>query len=94
VSTDELNADLLLLVDSFVYLFFSSFFLHWPRSIFFSLTIYRQQQHIERVKNWLERRNRDIDHRLQVEERRRKRDQEIKVREEKNKQTNTIDDYR
>jgi hypothetical protein len=40
---------------------------------------YRQQQQIERVKKWLQLRNRDTDHRSQVEERRRKREEETKV---------------
>ena len=48
------------------------------RSIFL-LDICRQQQQLERVKKWLQLRNRDIDHRAQVEERRRKREEEIKV---------------
>ena len=41
--------------------------------------IYRQQQQLERVQKWLELRNRDTDHRSQVEERRRKREEEAKV---------------
>jgi hypothetical protein len=43
------------------------------------LYIYRQQQQLERVKKWLQLRNRDTDHRTQVEERRRKREEEAKV---------------
>jgi len=43
------------------------------------LYIYRQQQQLDRVKKWLQLRNRDTDHRAQVEERRRKRDEEAKV---------------
>jgi hypothetical protein len=41
--------------------------------------IHRQQQQLERVKKWLQLRNRDTDHRTQVEERRRKREEEAKV---------------
>ena len=44
--------------------------------IFFLL---RQQQQLERVKKWLQLRNRDNDHRSQVEERRRRREDEAKV---------------
>jgi len=40
---------------------------------------FRQQQQLERVKKWLQLRNRDIDHRTQVEERRKKREEEAKV---------------
>jgi hypothetical protein len=43
------------------------------------LYIYRQQQQLDRVKKWLQLRNRDTDHRAQVEERRKKRDEEAKV---------------
>ncbi|CAF3965367.1 unnamed protein product [Rotaria sp. Silwood2] len=39
-----------------------------------------QQQQVERVKKWLQLRNRDCDHRLQVEERRRKREEEAKAK--------------
>ncbi|CAF0833826.1 unnamed protein product [Rotaria sordida] len=39
-----------------------------------------QQQHLEKVKKWLELRNRDIDHRSQVEERRKKREEQTKVK--------------
>ncbi|CAF3994045.1 unnamed protein product, partial [Adineta steineri] len=39
-----------------------------------------QQQQLERVKKWLQLRNRDTDHRSQVEERRRKRDEEAKAK--------------
>ena len=39
----------------------------------------RQQQQVERVKKWLQLRNRDSDHRTQVEERRKKREEEAKV---------------
>ena len=40
---------------------------------------FRQQQQLERVKKWLQLRNRDIDHRTQVEERRKKREEEAKA---------------
>jgi hypothetical protein len=43
------------------------------------LYIYRQQQQLERVKKWLQLRNRDTDHRIKVEERRKKREEEAKV---------------
>lgn len=39
-----------------------------------------QQQQLERVKKWLQLRNRDIDHRTQVEERRKKREEEAKAK--------------
>ncbi|CAF3382512.1 unnamed protein product [Rotaria socialis] len=39
-----------------------------------------QQQQVERVKKWLQLRNRDGDHRLQVEERRRKREEEARAK--------------
>ncbi|CAF3376041.1 unnamed protein product [Rotaria sp. Silwood1] len=39
-----------------------------------------QQQHLEKVKKWLQLRNRDTDHRSQVEERRKKREEETKVK--------------
>ncbi len=41
--------------------------------------LYRQQQQLEKVKKWLQLRNRDTDHRTKVEERRRKREEEAKV---------------
>lgn len=41
--------------------------------------LFRQQQQVERVKKWLQLRNRDCDHRVQVEERRKKREEEAKV---------------
>jgi hypothetical protein len=41
--------------------------------------LYRQQQQLERVKKWLQLRNRDTDHRTKVEERRKKREEEAKV---------------
>ena len=44
------------------------------------LGAFRQQQQLERVKKWLQLRNRDTDHRTQVEERRRKREDEAKVK--------------
>ena len=40
---------------------------------------FRQQQQLERMKKWLQLRNRDTDHRTQVEERRKKREEEAKV---------------
>ncbi len=43
------------------------------------MNFFRQQQQVERVKKWLQLRNRDGDHRLQVEERRKKREEEAKV---------------
>ena len=43
------------------------------------LLFFRQQQQLERMKKWLQLRNRDTDHRTQVEERRRKREEEAKV---------------
>jgi hypothetical protein len=43
------------------------------------LYLYRQQQQLERVKKWLQLRNRDTDHRTKVEERRKKREEEAKV---------------
>jgi hypothetical protein len=43
------------------------------------LVLRRQQQQLERVKKWLQLRNRDSDHRSQVEERRKKREEEAKV---------------
>lgn len=43
------------------------------------LFISSQEQQIERVKKWLQLRNRDSDHRVQVEERRRKLEDETKV---------------
>ncbi len=46
----------------------------------FEFIFLRQQQQLERVKKWLQLRNRDNDHRSQVEERRRKRDEEAKVK--------------
>jgi hypothetical protein len=46
---------------------------------FFFFCIHRQQQQLERVKKWLQLRNRDTDHRIKVEERRRKREEETKV---------------
>jgi len=45
----------------------------------FEFIFFRQQQQLERVKKWLQLRNRDNDHRSQVEERRKKRDEEAKV---------------
>lgn len=48
----------------------------WRNILLFN---FRQQQQVERVKKWLQLRNRDSDHRLQVEERRRKREEEAKV---------------
>ncbi|UJR09714.1 hypothetical protein I4U23_013943 [Adineta vaga] len=39
-----------------------------------------QQQQLERVKKWLQLRNRDTDHRSQVEERRKKREEEAKAK--------------
>lgn len=39
-----------------------------------------QQQQLERVKKWLQLRNRDIDHRTQVEERRKRREEEAKAK--------------
>ncbi|CAF1658959.1 unnamed protein product, partial [Adineta ricciae] len=39
-----------------------------------------QQQQLQRVKKWLQLRNRDTDHRLQVEERRKKREEEAKAK--------------
>lgn len=55
-----------------IFLFFT--FLHICRT--FSS---RQQQQLERMKKWLQLRNRDTDHRTQVEERRKKREEEAKV---------------
>ncbi|CAF3746591.1 unnamed protein product [Rotaria sp. Silwood1] len=39
-----------------------------------------QQQQVERVKKWLQLRNRDSDHRLQVEERRKKREEQARAK--------------
>jgi len=39
-----------------------------------------QQQQLERMKKWLQLRNRDTDHRTQVEERRKKREEEAKAK--------------
>ncbi|UJR36390.1 hypothetical protein I4U23_029114 [Adineta vaga] len=39
-----------------------------------------QQQQLDRVRKWLQLRNRDTDHRLQVEERRKKREEEAKAK--------------
>ena len=43
------------------------------------LYICRQQQQLDRVRKWLQLRNRDTDHRVQVEERRKRLDQHTKA---------------
>jgi hypothetical protein len=53
------------------------------RNLFRLISSSRQQQQLERVKKWLQLRNRDTDHRSQVEERRKKRDEEAKVLDSK-----------
>lgn len=56
------------------------FFFSNARQGRFSLNISRQQQQLERVKKWLQLRNRDSDHRAQVEQRRRQIEEENRVR--------------
>ena len=56
----------------------------------FFLLNFRQQQQVERVKKWLQLRNRDSDHRTQVEERRRKREEEAKVWKKREREKNEI----